>query len=1064
MCLVEPLLLMDVLDKVRGFCSSNISAILKHNPTNKSRNAQNEEEDGDMDGMVDLLLPVLEGMRMTVRQLGQSQPDLLARIVEGMGHIAKMMAQSKECTGSTGPSILDAALGCLRECTQSATTSLAAQIFRELIPLVSLSSTANSSSSPSKISLAVRAKAIDLATELSTQGGELVVRFLQHLCTTVADRTEPRELLASAVLEISCSAGCEVHTKFIKFVNTLSQSNKPHHRQLAVDISAACLLQTQKSQSPELVNTVPEMLELLRSRAKDRAPSVRTRALSHIAELVDCLMQLTSMSECESLVEIVRYRICDTKPMVRKAALQCLTAFGTCSNLETSQLVPLAQLLQVLTTRMRDLSAACRKQALNALTGIMNKQPTCAKVAVAWLNSALPVVMDPEQAVQEAAVQAVHKTLLQPLEGEEWDCTALLSSLAPSHLRYIQKSFGMLHAKGSLKPSMVRTLQEAALVYADTTSGQVNMPAASGVWLLVRAAVTHLGEAFDSEWIVSCWKNVSSPTMAPFALQILLVLGNICTSTLTAQDQSWIRNDLVSRLQSDEVGAIPNPVFDTTRAMCRFLAATTDEQSWSISLLKQCHKLLQDASADRPVQAELIESALFRTGELVQFLDSENSTQNTLRKELAAVTQSLIVEQPAGFPVSVKAHAFTALGKLCLDDISLARRCITIFLRELTESGHAIVRNNVLVVMCDLCRKHTALVDRHVGSMAVQMCHENPTVRRHAVALLAHLVHLDFLKLRGPTFYFMLLPLADKDPAISQLAKACLSGLLKHIDGSSTGMGVAASHIVETLFFLNKCTAHETYNQFGLQNSDMLDSFCGPDEECSHQRNIVYKALLEQMSDEQKFVVTEKLINEVVAGAADGQLDLTQCSPVILDALKILGSKAIRIGHRRNQQEDSTEVQEALSNAKGRFLSSVARRNLIENVIPTMTALKLELEKERSPLLGPLMTCFGAVLREYRQEATDVLASHPRLSAELAFDFRKPLGPSSSPVNMMKTPAPKSIHRCRSMTPKVMFGSTPGPRHTPASACKSKSQVVCMPNEAIQQQWNVAQEELEFEL
>merc|ERR1711957_149892 len=225
------------------------------------------------------------------------------------------------------------------------------------------------------------------------------------------------------------------------------------------------------------------------------------------------------------------------------------------------------------------------------------------------------------------------------------------------------------------------------------------------------------------------------------------------------------------------------------------------------------------------------------------------------------------------------------------------------------------------------------------------------------------------------------------------------------------------------------------------------------------------------MSDEQKFVVTEKLINEVVASAADGQLPFDTCANVILDAFKILGSRAIRIG-RRAQQDDQNEAQEALNKAKSRFLSNVARKNLIESVIPTMYALKIELEKARSPLLGSLMLCFGAVLREYKNEATDVFASHPRLAAELEFDLRKPLGAvNQSPVNMLKTPAAKMFSARRvAVSPQVIFGSTPGrpQRFTPASArhnitvaacpppSSGRKKVVSMPREAAgMQSWNV---------
>jgi hypothetical protein len=83
---------------------------------------------------------------------------------------------------------------------------------------------------------------------------------------------------------------------------------------------------------------------------------------------------------------------------------------------------------------------------------------------------------------------------------------------------------------------------------------------------------------------------------------------------------------------------------------------------------------------------------------------------------------------------TVRAHAFVAMGKLCLKDESLAKRTIQLFVRELESrsanwivppsatsqalelmpdvwisccvwcSSDPIVRNNVLVIMCDLCR------------------------------------------------------------------------------------------------------------------------------------------------------------------------------------------------------------------------------------------------------------------------------------------------------------------------------------------------------------------------
>ena len=44
---------------------------------------------------------------------------------------------------------------------------------------------------------------------------------------------------------------------------------------------------------------------------------------------------------------------------------------------------------------------------------------------------------------------------------------------------------------------------------------------------------------------------------------------------------------------------------------------------------------------------------------------------------------------------------------------ALAKKCIAAFARELETSDSPIVRNNVIVIMCDLCIRYTSLVDRY---------------------------------------------------------------------------------------------------------------------------------------------------------------------------------------------------------------------------------------------------------------------------------------------------------------------------------------------------------------
>jgi hypothetical protein len=60
-----------------------------------------------------------------------------------------------------------------------------------------------------------------------------------------------------------------------------------------------------------------------------------------------------------------------------------------------------------------------------------------------------------------------------------------------------------------------------------------------------------------------------------------------------------------------------------------------------------------------------------------------------------------------------------------------------------------------------------------------------------------------------------------------------------------------------------------------------------------------------------------------------------------------------------------------------------------QNVVPTMAALKHVLERTRSPLLGALMTSLAHIMKDYRTEIDDILASNRQLAAELEFDLRQ---------------------------------------------------------------------------
>jgi condensin-2 complex subunit D3 len=72
-------------------------------------------------------------------------------------------------------------------------------------------------------------------------------------------------------------------------------------------------------------------------------------------------------------------------------------------------------------------------------------------------------------------------------------------------------------------------------------------------------------------------------------------------------------------------------------------------------------------------------------------------------------------------PKSIRAHAFIAVGKLCIRNEALAKKCVKIMAQELNEhyaNECCSAKNNALLVLGDLCIRYTSLVDKYLPVMA----------------------------------------------------------------------------------------------------------------------------------------------------------------------------------------------------------------------------------------------------------------------------------------------------------------------------------------------------------
>ncbi|KAH9315030.1 hypothetical protein KI387_023657, partial [Taxus chinensis] len=343
---------------------------------------------------------------------------------------------------------------------------------------------------------------------------------------------------------------------------------------------------------------------------------------------------------------------------------------------------------------------------------------------------------------------------------------------------------------------------------------------------------------------------------------------------------------------------------------------------------------------------------------------------------------------------AVYTQSWVTMGKICLADDKLAKSCIPLFLQELDITDSPALRNNIMVAMSDFCVRYTALVDGCIPKLTKSLRDPCELVRRQTFILLARLLQRDYVKWKGILFHRFLLALVDESEKIRQLADYLFGSILK-----TKAPLLAYNSFVETIFILNDCHAHAGHIEtFQTSESDqLLFSLRGNNESVSSQRMHIYVSLLKQMAPEHLLATSAKLCAEILAAAADSLLNLddaaAQC--VLQDALQILACKEMRIqAHRVGGGAENAELEEesgaaAFAAAKGRVVTQIAKKNLIQNAIPIFIELKRLLESKNSPLIGCLMDCLRMILKEYKNEIDEILVADKQLQKELLYDIQK---------------------------------------------------------------------------
>ncbi|KAM3279484.1 hypothetical protein ACQJBY_046701 [Aegilops geniculata] len=351
---------------------------------------------------------------------------------------------------------------------------------------------------------------------------------------------------------------------------------------------------------------------------------------------------------------------------------------------------------------------------------------------------------------------------------------------------------------------------------------------------------------------------------------------------------------------------------------------------------------------------------------------------------------------------SLYIQSWDTMAKICLVDDKLAKRYIPLFVQELERSDLATLRNNIMIAMADFYVRYTALVDCYMSKITKVLRDPCEVVRRQTFVLLAKLLQRDYVKWRGVLFLRFLPSLVDESDKIRHLADYLFGSILK-----AKAPLLAYNSFIEAIYVLNNCTGHGGYSESqsqssqGSQSSDRgqtLFAIRGTDERTRSKRMHIYVSLLKQMAPEHLLATSAKLCAEILAGVCDGLLSVDDAAgrAVVQDALQILACKEMRI--HPSILADNSEMDDdggdggtanALQAAKGRAVTQVAKKNLIQIAIPIFIELKRLLESKNSPLTGCLMECLRALLKDYKNEFDEILVADKQLQKELLYDMQK---------------------------------------------------------------------------
>ncbi|XP_015236877.1 PREDICTED: condensin-2 complex subunit D3 isoform X1 [Cyprinodon variegatus] len=718
----------------------------------------------------------------------------------------------------------------------------------------------------------------------------------------------------------------------------------------------------------------------------------------------------TSSSSCEAKenLALLLRRVGDPKTNVRKAALQALVGL-----LKHGVIPATWENLESLSERSRDPAVSVRKKALQCLGELLAAKPSCRAVQKAWLHCVVPAVMDTESSMQEKALELLDQVLLSQVkpynerslldhsQSLTWDLLGLLCDESQNLSRYFSRAFSIWSKQNKFSPAFISSL----VSHTQTDH-------AAGAWLLLSKAVSSVSRVPHGQ-ILDAWDTMirSDSVNVTSCCHILSVVGDVAAH-LNEDTKERIIADLMSRLKTFR---LPLEVISAAMDTLYQLGCSEDIRLTQAFLNQHCGELVSICEAylagiilnenkTQDLNEDLMIKHLHTLGAASLHCPAKVGRRTVLlvesvltspSKKLADGEEDLPTSQPLTqfrdneLPSSVKAHGVITLGKLCLQQEKLAQRYLPVFARELEVGPDVAVRNNVAVIMCDLCVRYTSMVDLYIPNVSACLRDNSAVVRENALIMLTNLLQEEFVKWKGSLFFRFMMALVDPVPAIASLCEYCLlHRLLKK------NPEMFSQHFIECIFHFNSYDKHTSYNKFPQSDREKA-RFSLRGAQNREKRFRIYRFLLEHFTDAQRFNTTNKISQTVLACFAEEELPLdSDGAEVLSETFNVLSLKEFKLqavsapagGAEESEEENvATMTKVVLQVAQRKVVSQVQKKAFIENTVPLIISLKNLLEQKRSPVLKDLMAYLQVTMQDYRNEVKEFFAGDEQLAAEVEF-------------------------------------------------------------------------------